>query len=388
MFKKVSIVVALLVIATMVLSACAPAATVAPTQPPAEPTAAPVEPTAAPVEPTEAPVEEPTETVAAALPGEGYKICQVTDTGGIDDKSFNQTAWAGLEKAADDFGVEIQFLESQQQTDYERNINAFIDAKCDLIITVGFLLGDATKAAAEANPDQKFSIVDVTYDPSIDNVLGLGYATHEAAFMAGYMAAGMTKTGTVGTFGGIPIPPVTIFMDGFYLGVQYYNEVKGTTVNVLGWDPATQEGLFVGNFESTDDGRRTAEALMDEGADIILPVAGPVGLGSAAAVQERGNAFVIGVDSDQAIAAPEYANVTLTSIMKRMDSSVYDVTQQVIDGTFKGGTYVGTLENKGVSLGIINEAVPQELIDEVNALVDPIINGEIQTAPVDRKSVV
>lgn len=381
MFKKVSIVVALLVIATMVLSACAPAATVAPTQPPAEPTAAPVEPTAAPVEPTEAPVEEPTETVAAALPGEGYKVCQVTDTGGIDDKSFNQTAWAGLEKAADDFGVEIQFLESQQQTDYERNINAFIDAKCDLIITVGFLLGDATKAAAEVNPDQKFSIVDVTYDPSIDNVLGLGYATHEAAFMAGYMAAGMTKTGTVGTFGGIPIPPVTIFMDGFYLGVQYYNEVKNTTVNVLGWDPATQEGLFVGNFESTDDGRRTAEALMDEGADIILPVAGPVGLGSAAAVQERGNAFVIGVDSDQAIAAPEYANVTLTSIMKRMDSSVYDVTQQVIDGTFKGGTYVGTLENKGVSLGIINEAVPQELIDEVNALVDPIINGEIQTAP-------
>ena len=182
-------------------------------------------------------------------------------------------------------GVEGKYLESQQQTDYEKNINAFIEEKCDLIVTVGFLLGDATKAAAEANPDVKFAIVDYAYDPVIPNVLGLIFATDQAAFLAGYVAAGITKTGKVGTFGGIQIPTVTIFMDGFYCGVQYYNEKNGTNVEVLGWDPATQKGLFTGNFESTDDGRAMGETLMDEGADIIMPVAGPVGLGTAAAVK-------------------------------------------------------------------------------------------------------
>ncbi len=229
------------------------------------------------------------------------KACQVTDVGGIDDKSFNATAWKGVQDAEAQLGVQASFLESQQQADYEANINAFIDEGCDIIITVGFLLGDATQAAAEANPDQLFSIVDFAYDPTIPNVLGQVFATDQAAFLAGYAAAAVTETGTVGTFGGIQIPPVTVFMDGFYLGVEYYNQQKGTDVQVLGWDPVAQTGLMAGNFESTDDGRRLGEALMDEGADIIMPVAGPVGLGTAAAAQERGEVYIIGVDNDWAI---------------------------------------------------------------------------------------
>jgi basic membrane protein A and related proteins len=376
MSKKISVLVALLVVASMMLAACQPAA---PEATPVPEMPAPVEPE--PVEP--APVEPtPTEPAPVDPPPaeETARVCQVTDAGGIDDRSFNETAWNGLLEAQQDFGVEVQYLESQQQIDYERNINAFIEADCDLIVTVGFLLADATAAAAEANPDQPFAIVDVDY-LDFPNVLGLAYSTHQAAFLAGYMAAGVSQTGVVGTFGGIPIPPVTIFMDGFYLGVMHYNEVNDADVQVLGWNPETQEGLFVGNFESTDDGRIQAESLMDEGADVILPVAGPVGLGSAAAVQERGNAYIVGVDSDWTLTASEYSDVILTSIMKLMDASVYDATEQLLAGTFEGGVYIGTLENDGVGLGTTHADVPAELIAEVDALRDDIISGQLTTSP-------
>jgi len=122
------------------------------------------------------------------------KVCQITDTGGIDDKSFNATAWKGVQDAMAQLGVEGKYLESKEVADYEKNLNAFIEEKCDLIITVGFLIGDATKAAAEANPDMKFSIVDFSYDPPIPNVVGQIFNTDEAAFLAGYLAAGVTKT--------------------------------------------------------------------------------------------------------------------------------------------------------------------------------------------------
>ncbi len=264
MSKKIYTLIAFLMVAALILSACA--------QPTEAPTPEPVQETEAPPPPTEPP--PPPEAM--------FKACQVTDVGGIDDKSFNATAWKGTQDAMDEFGVEGKYLESQQQTDYEKNINAFISEGCDVIITVGFLLGDATAAAAAANPDQPFGIVDFGYDPVIPNVRGSGFQIDQATFLAGYLAAGMTGTGKVGTYGGIQIPPVTAFMDGFYLGVQKYNEVHGTSVEVLGWDPASQTGLFAGNFESLDDGRRLGESLLDEGADIIMPVAGPVGAGTLA----------------------------------------------------------------------------------------------------------
>jgi basic membrane protein A len=321
---------------------------------------------------------------SCAQPGAGKLACQVTDTGGIDDKSFNATAWKGITDAQDKLGIEGKYLESQQQTDYEKNINAFIDEGCDIIVTVGFLLGDATKAAAEANPDLKFSIVDYAYDPVIPNVLGQVFNTDEAAFLAGYVAAGVSKTGKVGTFGGLQIPTVTIFMDGYYMGVQYYNEKHGTSVEVLGWDPTTQTGLFTGNFESTDDGRAMGESLMDEGADIIMPVAGPVGLGTAAAIQERGNAYIIGVDTDWTQTASEYADIVLTSVLKNMDITTMNVVKTVLDGSFAGGVTVGTLENGGVGLADFHDMasmVPAELQAELQDVAAKIIAGEISASP-------
>jgi len=321
----------------------------------------------------EAPVvveeEEPME-----VEEESFLACQVTDVGGIDDKSFNATAWKGMEDAVAELGIEAKYLESQQQGDYEANINAFLEEGCDLIMSVGFLLGDATAAAAAANPDQNFGIVDVNY-LAADNLYGSGFAINEATFMAGYLAAGMSETGVVATYGGINIPPVTIFMDGFVLGVEYYNEVNGTAVQTLGWDPAAQDGLFAGNFESTDDGRTLGESLLDEGADIIMPVAGPVGAGTLAVLEERGTGMIIGVDNDWSVQYANQAGIVLASALKNMDKYVYETIEAVMDGSFAGGNYTGTLENGGVGLGYGGVDVPADLMAEVDGLAAGIISG-------------
>jgi basic membrane protein A len=312
-----------------------------------------------------------------------FTACQVTDTGGIDDNSFNQTAWKGVEDAMAQLGVEGRFLESQAETDYEANINSLLGGGCDVIITVGFLLGDATANAARANPEQMLSIVDFAYDPPIPNVLGQVYATDQAAFLAGYLSAGMSKTGVLGTFGGINIPPVTIFMDGFVAGANYYNAQKGTSVSVLGWNPESREGLFTNNFDSLDDGRAFAQNLYDEGADIVLPVAGPVGLGSSALADELGiDALkIVGVDADLYLTDPEKGHVYLTSIMKNMDATVLQVIERAMDGSFEGGVIVGTLESGGVGLAPFHDmedAVPAELKAELDAIRAGIIDGSIK----------
>ncbi|HDQ35182.1 MAG TPA: BMP family ABC transporter substrate-binding protein [Chloroflexi bacterium] len=312
---------------------------------------------------------------------ETVKMGMVTDMGGVDDKSFNATSWAGMERAARELGVEATYLESQQQADYATNITQYVNQEYDLIVTVGFLLADDTADFAARYPDVNFAIVDF---PSLgDNVRGLTFSTDEAGFLAGYVAAAATQTGKVATFGGINIPPVSIFMVGFEYGVNYYNQQHGANVEVLGWNTADNTGVFVGNFDSTDDGRRVAEDFINEGADIIMPVAGPVGLGSAEAVLQAGNAWIIGVDTDWTISAENYASVILTSVMKNMDVAVFDTVQLVIsDGFtgFNGETYLGTLANNGVGLGqIASGVVSQDILDELETVKQGIINGTIDT---------
>jgi basic membrane protein A len=348
MSKKLFVVVSVLVLAAMLLSACKP---------------------------------------AASTGGKTYKFCEVTDVGGIDDRSFNALGWAGMEAIKDKYGdgVEIKYLESQQQSDYEVNINAFIQEKCDLIVSVGFLLGDATIAAAKANPDQKFAIIDVNTDPTVTNLRGNYASIDQATFLAGYLSAGMTTTGKVGTYVGILFPATQAFMDGYAMGVAKYNEVHGTSVEVLGWDMVAQEGLATNNFESTDDGRKMAETLMDEGADIIMPVAGPVGIGSLAVMAERGSGSLIGVDQDWAVTQPDNAAFVLASALKKIDVFVMDTCEQVIAGTFKGGEdYALNLKNGGVGLGISStweSKIPSDLKKEIDDLIPKIISGEIATMP-------
>jgi basic membrane protein A len=312
--------------------------------------------------------------VAACTPAGGadFQAGMVTDVGGIDDKSFNATSWNGMEMAEEELGISVAYLESQQQTDYAANITQFLDQEYNIIVTVGFLLGEDTATFAGQNPDTSFAIVDFAYDPTIDNVLGLTFATDEAAFLAGYLAAGMSQTGRVGTFGGIDIPPVTIFMVGYQSGVNYYNQQHGTAVEVLGTD------LYVGNFESTDDGRRAAEDLIAEGADVIMPVAGPVGLGTAAAIQENPGTWLVGVDTNWCVSAPEYCDVTLCSVLKNMNVAVFEAIRRVHEGTFEGGVYVGTLENDGVGLSFA-DSVPADLQSELETVRQGIIDGTIDT---------
>jgi len=325
----------------------------------------------------------------------GFKVGQVTDLGGIDDKSFNAGAYAGIEKAVADLKIEGKYLESTQQSDYAKNIQQYIDEDTDLIITVGFLLGVDTAIAAKANPETKFAIVDYAYpdcfgDPAdegktcgstteLANVLGLTFQTDEAAFLAGYAAAASTQTGKVATFGGINIPPVTIFMKGFEAGVAYYNAQKGTAVEVLGWNTAAGEGSFTGNFDSLDDGRSFAESFVQEGADIVMPVAGPVGLGSAAYCKETGSCKIIGVDVDWTVSAAEYTDIILTSVLKNVNVAVYDAIKAAKDGTFKGGIYSGTLTNGGVGLSAVSGA-SAELTAELEKLQADIISGAVKVS--------
>jgi basic membrane protein A len=313
-----------------------------------------------------------------------FLACQVTDTGGVDDKSFNQTAFKGMQDAQDELGIaEPKVLESQSPNDFEPNIQAFIQQGCDIIVTVGFLLGEATEAAAQANPDQNFAIVDFAYDDDYDNLRELIFSTEEAAFLAGYVAAGMSESGIIGTFGGIPIPPVTVFMDGFLAGASYYNDEHGTDVVVEGWDGG--DGLFTGNFESQDDGRNVTDSLLQAGADIVMPVAGPVGLGTATAIEDFGQGMMIWVDTD-GYESTAYGSLMLTSVMKNMDVAVFDTVAAAVNDQFEGGLYIGTLENDGVGIAPFHDfegEVPAEIQDRIPELTEGIINGEISVDPAD-----
>jgi basic membrane protein A and related proteins len=319
-----------------------------------------------------------------------FQACLVTDTGGVDDDSFNELGFAGITRGEEELGIEGAVLESQSDADYDPNIQTFIDQGCGLIVTQGFLLGDATAAAAEANPDQLFAIIDFDFfdldageDITFDNVSELTFDTDQAAFMAGYAAAAMTQTGVIGTYGGINIPTVTIFMKGLEAGIQYHNEEKGTAVTLIGWSTANDDGLFTGDFEDATKGRATTESLLDQGADIILPVAGPVGAGTIEAIRARGNtAKVIWVDTDGCVSVPDACDLFLTSIQKTVDVAVFDTIEAAVNDEFEGGRYVGTLENEGVNIAPFHEfedELPPELPGELETIREQIIAGELET---------
>lgn len=317
----------------------------------------------------------------STLPSSGFKACEIL-MGSVDDKSFNATAWKGITDAMKAAGIKGVYLESSQQTDYEKDILAFLTQDCDLIISVGALMGDATRAVATANPEQKFAIVDFAFDPVIPNVRGEIYSIDQATFLAGYLAAGMTKTGKIGTYGGMQVPTVTAFMDGFALGVEAYNTRHGTSVQTLGWNYQSQTGLFTGDFKNTDNGKHISLGLIDEGADIIMPVAGPVGQGTLAALRERNTGLMIGVDTDWSMLHPEDADFVLASALKKMDRWVQDTIRQVIDGTFKGETFIGGLDNGYVDCVYGSkwaDQIPTDLKTELDALKADIITGKIKT---------
>jgi basic membrane protein A len=327
---------------------------------------------------------KPTDNASGDSANKGFKACMVSDSGGFDDKSFNQTSYEGFQAAIKAKGLTEVKAESKSDNDYPTNMTAMVNAKCKVIVAVGFKLEDATDKAAAANPDIKFSIVDSAPAKPIANVKPLLFNTAQAAFQGGYLAAAMSKTGKVGTFGGVKIPPVTIYMDGFAEGVAYYNKQKSKNVQVLGWDETKQAGLFTGDFEDKAKGQNTGQNLITQGADIIFPVAGPSGLGGLqAAKATNGKVNAIWVDTDGCVSAAEYCSLLISSVNKGMDVAVQDAVTSVVDSKFDSKTFVGTLENGGTSLAPFHDfdsKVPAELKTELDQIKADIISGKITIA--------
>ena len=332
---------------------------------------------------------------SSSTPGAaGFTACMVTDTGGLDDKSFNQSSWAGLQAAAQqDSSIQIKNLASTSTADYAKNITTFLGEHCGIIVTVGFLMASATEAAAKANPNQKFAIVDCSYKsgcltkPVLPNIDQLTYNTVQDAFLGGYLAAGISKTGVVATYGGLQFGTVTIYEDGFVDGVNYYNAKHHKSVKVLGWNETTQKGTFAGGFTNLGAGSQIANTFINANADVIFPVAGGVGLGSAKAVQTADAAgkhvSVLWVDVDGCASVPTYCPLFVTSVEKGITTSVTNAILSAVHGTFKGGTYVGTLANGGAVLAPFHDwasKISPALVSELNALKAQIESGQIVPA--------
>jgi basic membrane protein A len=327
----------------------------------------------------EAPNNEPGGPASAAPK---YVACMVTDQGGLDDKSFNASAWKGLQAAEADAAtnVEIKNVASSAEADYEPNLTQFVNQDCHFVLAVGGLMATATQKIAAANPDQQFGIVDAKLDAT--NVYPMQFDTAQAAFLAGYLAAGYSKAGKVGTYGGIKIPPVTIFMDGFADGVAHYNQVKSKNVQVLGWDKAKQDGLFAGKFDSPPLGKQQTDTLVAQGADVIMPVAGGTGLGTTEAAAAGDKLAAIWVDVDGCESTQHCAGL-LTTVVKNIPDAVRDaVLKGARKETLDAATgFIGTLQNNGVSIAPYHEfdsKVDAALKAEVEKLKADIIAGTVK----------
>jgi basic membrane protein A len=304
----------------------------------------------------------------------------VTDQGGLDDKSFNASAWKGMQAAEADAATNVQpkNVASSAEADYEPNLTAFVNQNCDFILAVGGLMGAATEKIAAANSGQQFGIVD--YKAPQSNVYPMQFDTAQAAFLAGYLAAGYSKTKKVGTYGGIKIPPVTIFMDGFADGVAHYNQVKNANVAVLGWNKSTQQGSFANTFVSAAEGKKLSDSLAAQGADVIMPVAGGTGLGTME--DAAGGKFAgIWVDVD-GCESTQYCAGILTTVVKNIPDAVRDAVLKGAKGESLSAAngFIGTLANNGVSIAPYNQfdsKVDAALKAEVEKLKADIIAGTV-----------
>lgn len=314
-----------------------------------------------------------------------FKACMVSDQGGFDDKSFNESGMIGLQRAEKELGVTLGQTESKSPADFKPNVDTLLAQKCNLIIGVGFMLNDAIRDAAKANPDVEFALVDSRFTEDNDvvelkNAKPIVFNTAEAAYLAGYVSAAVSKSGTVSAYGGMQIPSVNIFMDGFADGIAKYNEDSGKTVKLIGWDKAAQNGSFVGNFEDQSKGKQLTEQQISQGSDIVMPVAGPVGKGTLSAAEGK-NVLVVGVDSDWAEMYPDSSSMILTSVVKKIDQAVFDTVKEARDGKFTSEAYVGDLENQGVDIAPFHDLdaqVTAEIKDKVKSLKEDIIAGKIK----------
>lgn len=288
------------------------------------------------------------------------KIGLITDVGGVNDGSFNQSAWEGLEKAGEELGVEVNYLESSTDADYQPNMETFVDEDYDLIISVGYMLADATREAAEANPDTKFAIID---DATIDlpNVTSLMFKAEQASYLVGYVAGLTTKTNNIGFVVGMTNETMNQFGYGYCAGAIDANP------------DITVQQFNANSFADSATGKTMANTAITNGADIVFQAAGATGLGVIEACQEAG-VYAIGVDSDQSSIAPK---TVLTSAMKRVDNAVYDAVQELIDDKLEGGVQTFDLAAGGVDIAPSQDLISDDVIKAVDEVKEKIISGDV-----------
>lgn len=289
------------------------------------------------------------------------KVGLITDVGGIHDHSFNETSWKGMEKAKEDFGVEINYLESKTDADYSSNIESFVDEDYDLIVCVGFKLAEATKKAAESHPDKKFAIIDDASNASLPNVTCLTFKQEQASYLVGYVAGLVTKKNNVGFVLGMASEMMNKFGYGYLAGVYAANP------------KATVQQIDANNFADPAIGKTSATTMITNGADVIFHAAGGTGVGVIQACQEN-KISAIGVDTDQSSLAPD---TVITSAMKRVDNAVYDSVKQLVDGTLKGGEVVYDLSKGGVDIAPTTKLLSEDVLKKVEEVKAKILSGEI-----------
>ncbi|MEK3884264.1 BMP family protein [Paenibacillus sp. PL2-23] len=304
--------------------------------------------------------------------GKDFKIGMVTDVGGVNDKSFNQSAWEALKNLNADTGAKTQFLESKGEADMEPNLNSFVRDGYNLTWGIGFLFTDALTKVAADNPDAKLAVIDAVIEAP--NVTSVTFAEHEGSYLVGVVAGLMTKTNKIGFVGGMEIPVITRFEKGFLAGVEAVNPDAKVTVT------------YSGNFDKPDQGKSIAATMYDDGVDIIFHASGGTGNGVFNEATERKKSgkdvWVIGVDKDQSL---EFGDeVTLTSMMKGVETAVYKVSKDLIDGKWEGGkTQELGLKDNAVGLPETStKNVPADVLEKVEEYKTKIVSGEI-TVPAE-----
>ena len=289
------------------------------------------------------------------------KVGMVTDVAGVNDQSFNQSSWEGLQRAQKELGIEITYMESHTDADYSTNIEALVDAECDIIISVGYMLATATREAALAYPDQKFAIVDDNSCADLPNVACLMFEQAQASYLVGIVAGMMTQTDNVGFVNGMSTGPMNQFGYGFCAGVL---SVKPN---------ATIQQYNANNFGDAGLGKTAGKDMITKGADVIFHAAAGTGAGVIEACKEEGK-YAIGVDSDQNHLAPE---TVITSAMKRVDNACYDISKAVLEGTYKAGVVVYDISNSGVDIAPTTTLLPAEVLAAVEQAKKDIMAGTV-----------
>lgn len=334
----------------------------------------------------------PAATSTTDAAASNFLPCAVSDLTGFNDNDFNELTLDGVKEAAAKIGVKPKSSESSSEDQYAGNIDALISEGCNLVVTVGFALATATRQAAIANTDVNFALIDSAvsnddFSPLVlDNVKPVLFDTAQAAALAGYLAAGATKTGVVGTYGGMQFPSVTVFMDGFADGIDHYNEVNGTAVKLVGWDKKAQSGQFIGSFDDQVKAKTLTGGLLDQGVDIIMPVAGTLFTASVQEMIDRNtDGAVIGVNSDAFVSTPKFQKYYLTSVLKNLTKAAAEVTTAAAADSFTNTPYIGTLENGGVGIAPTHEwesKLDPKLLEQVTQLQADIISGAfVVTSP-------